>query len=76
MVDRVAAEPGLTEQVRRNPYEDFRRGKDGAVLDAALDVRGINELFIQKFLDDEDLRERVSEGVLRAVYERLSQREA
>jgi len=73
MVDRVAAEPGLTEQVRRNPYADFRRGKDGAVLDAALDVRGINELFIQKFLDDEDLRERVSEGVLRAVYERLSE---
>jgi hypothetical protein len=45
------------------------------VLDAALDVRGINELFIQKFLDDEGLRERVSEGVLRAVYERLSERE-
>lgn len=43
------------------------------MLDAALDVRGINDLFVQKFLDDEDLRERVSEGVLRAVHERLSQ---
>lgn len=73
MVDKVAEAPELADQAKRNEFEDFRRGKEPQVLDAALDVKGINDLFFRKFLEDEDLRERVSDGVLRAVYERLTE---
>lgn len=71
MVDRVAAHDGIADQARHNPYEDFRIGKDPAVLDAAFKSKSINDAFFRRYLDDDDLRERINEVVLRAAYERL-----
>ncbi|MGI8523326.1 MAG: type I restriction endonuclease subunit R [Nocardioides sp.] len=56
IVDRVAATEGSAQQARQNEYDDFRRGKDADVLDAALDVKNINDVFMREYLDDTDLR--------------------
>jgi len=64
-------DPGLSAQAVANTFDDFRRGKQQAVIDATLDVKGVNDKVLPALLDDEELLSRVTEAAMRAVYEQF-----
>jgi type I restriction enzyme, R subunit len=70
IIDKVAEDEGLRHQALANEFEDFERGKDAVVIGATLKVKDVNDLILQKLLDDEELRERATHLVMRSLYER------
>jgi hypothetical protein len=71
IVHRVTQEEGLAEQAKANEFEDFKRDKEGLLIDATLDVQDIQDKLLQALLNDEDMRSRAFEGILHAAYEQL-----
>jgi hypothetical protein len=54
--------PRLRDQALANDFDDFERGKQNAVLNATLQVKDINDLILQKMLDEQDHRRLGSAG--------------
>jgi len=71
IVERVSAEDGLREQAVGNDFDDFIRGKEGMVVDATLDVKGVNDELIKRILDDAEFRQRATGLVMRSLYDRF-----
>ncbi|WP_217913853.1 type I restriction endonuclease subunit R [Miltoncostaea marina] len=73
LIDKVA-EIGEAQELRAqalgNSFEDFERGKQDVLLEATLQVKDINDLVLQKLLDDEAVREQMTSLVMRSLYER------
>lgn len=59
-------------QALANDFDDFQRGKEAAVISAALEVKDVNDLILQKLLDDQDLRERATFLVMYSLYDRYN----
>ncbi|MEA2442538.1 MAG: type restriction enzyme subunit [Thermoleophilaceae bacterium] len=70
IIDKLSEEGGLREQALANEFEDFERGKEALVIGATLQVKDVNDLILQKLLDDEELRGRATHLVMRSLYER------
>lgn len=71
IIDKVAEQnDGLRDQAVANDFDDFQRGKEALVIGATLEVKDVNDLVLQKLLDDEHLRERATYLVMRTLYER------
>ncbi|MFN8133127.1 MAG: type I restriction endonuclease [Solirubrobacteraceae bacterium] len=75
IVDKVAEAAGLRDQALANDFDDFERGKDALVIGATLEVKDVNDLILQKLLDDEDLRARATHLVMRSLYDRFNTEE-
>jgi type I restriction enzyme, R subunit len=71
IVQRVVDHEGMAEQAKANDLDDFKRGKEGLLIDATLDVQDISGKLLQTLLNDEALRERAFDGILEAAYEQL-----
>jgi type I restriction enzyme R subunit len=75
LIDK-AAEIGETEGLRAqavgNSFEDFARGKEDVLIDATLQVKDVNDLILQKLLDDEHIRTQMTELVMRSLYDRYT----
>lgn len=76
IVQRVVASEGMAEQANANELADFKRGKEGVLIDATLDVQDISGKLLQALLNDEALRERAFDGILQAAYEQLREQPA
>ncbi len=75
MLDKVAEAEGLRDQALVNDFYDSARGKDALVIGATLEVKDVNDLILQKLLDDEDLRARATHLVMRSLYDRFNTEE-
>jgi type I restriction enzyme R subunit len=75
LIDK-AAEIGETEGLRAqavgNSFEDFARGKEDVLIDATLRVKDVNDLILQKLLDDEHVRTQMTQIVMRSLYDRYT----
>jgi hypothetical protein len=63
---------GLQAQAIGNTLEDFERGKEGVLLSATLQVKDINDLILQKFLDDESVRKQMTHLVMQSLHDRYN----
>lgn len=63
---------GLQAQAIGNSLEDFERGKEGVLLNATLQVKEVNDLILQKFLSDPQVRKDMTHLVMRSIHERYN----
>jgi len=63
---------GLRAQALGNIFEDFERGKEDVVINATLQVKDVNDLILQKLLDDDDVRSQMTHLVMRSLYDRYT----
>jgi type I restriction enzyme R subunit len=73
VIDKVGEDEGLRDQALANDFDDFNRGKESVVIGATLDVKDVNDLVLQKLLDDEDVRARATHLIMRSLYERFQE---
>jgi type I restriction enzyme R subunit len=75
LIDKAAEigeNAGLRAQAAGNPFEDFERGKEDLLINASLQVQDINDLILQKLLDDEGVRKQMTHLVMRSLYDRYT----
>ena len=72
----VTEDEALRDQALANDFDDFKRGKESTVIGATLDVKDVNDLVLQKLLDDEDVRARATHLIMRSLYERFQDESA
>ena len=63
---------GLRAQALGNSFEDFERGKEDILINASLQIQDVNDLVLQKLLDDERARSQMTHLVMQSLYERYN----
>jgi type I restriction enzyme R subunit len=75
LIDKVAEigeAQGLRAQAIGNTFEDFELGKEDVVINATLQVKDINDLILQKLLDDDEVRAQMTHLVMKSLYDRYT----
>ena len=63
---------GLRAQAIGNSFDDFERGKEDILISASLQIKDVNDLVLQKLLDDERVRSQVTHLVMQSLYDRYN----